>query len=396
MPAVIGLLGMKGYEGPTLRNEAKKSYVTMLDGVYPGATDEFLRLEETAQAWYRKRAMERIFDSVEASGKAGIVENHTALYTGEYDDEGNLEITVSQEELRYYTHIICLDRTSKPDVAIYAHQTYPDNLHPRKLVVRKKTFTSNLRDICFEEHTHLATLGTSYLLEAKLSNLLRDLESHNYLQNVQKANEHLERLIAGRTSLTYKVLLFNADTVLTGDHYLSLFWQNVSIDANDTKEYPLLESGLHMDDESYQYFKSRQAMLLCEESFDDAEFKVVCEQTAKKISIRPEFINLLRKVRSTINACCILMTCGPPEFWESILENEGLSGDIDVIGGARLSDGFVVTPHLMSQLAVTLKNKYNMQIWAFGDENDAEMLQHADLVTINVGKAVKPESEAKD
>ncbi|KAJ5261128.1 uracil phosphoribosyltransferase-domain-containing protein [Penicillium angulare] len=181
---------------------------------------------------------------------------------------------------------------------------------------------------------------------------------------------------------------------LTDEHCISLFWEKVSLDARSIENYDSFHGGFYHGEDKSTYFNCRQGMLLCEEHFDEANFKLICEQTARKIRIHPDFHKLPQTATNNSNICCILMTSGPHEFWESVLEREGLRGNIHVIGGTRLSDGFVVTQSEMAKLAAGLKNTHNIQTWAFGDESDVHMLSYAYSAVVVV-TAFKTESEAK-
>ncbi|KAB8220562.1 uracil phosphoribosyltransferase-domain-containing protein [Aspergillus novoparasiticus] len=65
---------------------------------------------------------------------------------------------------------------------------------------------------------------------------------------------------------------------------------------------------------------------------------------------------------------------------------EGLQEKITVIGGSRISDGFVVTAEVKGALIGHLKDKHHLEVCAFGESPlDREMLSRADKAIVAVG-----------
>lgn len=81
-----------------------------------------------------------------------------------------------------------------------------------------------------------------------------------------------------------------------------------------------------------------------------------------------------------------MSTCGSARVWETILHDGYGLEHIDVIGGGRHSDSFVVTPSVKGELVSRLQNKYGARVWAFGDSVlDLPMLARADKAIVVVG-----------
>jgi hypothetical protein len=58
---------------------------------------------------------------------------------------------------------------------------------------------------------------------------------------------------------------------------------------------------------------------------------------------------------------------------------------VKVIGGGRISDGFVVTPAVKAKIVSRLRKVYHMYVWAFGDSPlDLPMLRKADQAIVVV------------
>ncbi len=69
-----------------------------------------------------------------------------------------------------------------------------------------------------------------------------------------------------------------------------------------------------------------------------------------------------------------------------MLEREGLSEKIKVIGGGRISDGFV-TASVKSALVTRLQDVHKKYVWAFGDNSlDLEMLSKSNQAIVVVGE----------
>lgn len=75
----------------------------------------------------------------------------------------------------------------------------------------------------------------------------------------------------------------------------------------------------------------------------------------------------------------MVVTCGPRRVWDLIIERAGLSDKAKIIGGDRLSDGFVVAPAVKAALVSHLQEVHGLYVWAFRDSPlDLPMLRKAD------------------
>ena len=105
------------------------------------------------------------------------------------------------------------------------------------------------------------------------------------------------------------------------------------------------------------------------------------------MTIYPEFVNLLKLVGRQEHVGAVIVTCRLRLVWDKILEKEGLSKTVKVIGGGRIADGFVVTAAVKAALVDRLRDSYEMYVWAFGNSPlDLEMLNRADQAVVVVGK----------
>lgn len=110
----------------------------------------------------------------------------------------------------------------------------------------------------------------------------------------------------------------------------------------------------------------------------------------------PEFVSFLRLVAESEHVGAVVVTCGPRHIWNKILEKEGLSQKVQVVGGGRVSDGFVVTPDVKGALVDRLRDVHQLYVWAFGDSPlDLAMLCKADQAIVVVGD-VQSRSKSMD
>lgn len=70
-----------------------------------------------------------------------------------------------------------------------------------------------------------------------------------------------------------------------------------------------------------------------------------------------------------------------------MLEREGLSEKVKVIGGGRIADGFVVLAVVKGALVARLRKNHRIHVSAFGDSPlDLNMLSKVDRALVVVSK----------
>lgn len=107
--------------------------------------------------------------------------------------------------------------------------------------------------------------------------------------------------------------------------------------------------------------------MIYEEVADDEEFDSICQEVASAVILYHEFVALLRLVMKNNHVGAVVVSCGLRRVWEKVLEREGFSKAIKVIGRGRISDGFIVTAAVKAALVVRLQNLHQVYVWAFGD-----------------------------
>jgi hydroxymethylpyrimidine pyrophosphatase-like HAD family hydrolase len=82
----------------------------------------------------------------------------------------------------------------------------------------------------------------------------------------------------------------------------------------------------------------------------------------------------------------IVVNCGLCRVWEKVLEMEGFSDKVKVIGSGRVLDDLIVTPAAKAAMVARLQNVHQMEVSAFGDSVlDLGMMIKADQSVVIVG-----------
>jgi len=127
--------------------------------------------------------------------------------------------------------------------------------------------------------------------------------------------------------------------------------------------------------------------LLYKETADDQEFDTFCQTVVSEVTIYPEFVSLLQLISEQKYIGAVVITSGLRRIWDKVLEREGLSKIVQVIGRGRIADGFVVTGTIKGALVLYLRDAYQIYVWGFGDSPlDLDILSKADQAIVVVGK----------
>jgi hypothetical protein len=72
----------------------------------------------------------------------------------------------------------------------------------------------------------------------------------------------------------------------------------------------------------------------------------------------PEFVSLLQLVVEQEHVGAVIVSCGLRRVWDKVLEREGLSKTVKVIGGGGIADRFIVTAAVKNALVARLRDTY--------------------------------------
>ncbi len=64
-----------------------------------------------------------------------------------------------------------------------------------------------------------------------------------------------------------------------------------------------------------------------------------------------------------LHVSAVVISCGLRHVWDKMLEREGLSKTVKVIGGGRIADGVVVTAAVKGALVTHIRNTHQMYVW---------------------------------
>ncbi len=390
---VIGLYGVPGSGKTFLLEQLKRELMPehfafyegskMIATLVPGGINAFQKLEEAEKLQWRKLAIDTIRKDCEDSGQVAVVTGHF-MFWPEEEDTGMLVYT--HNDLVTYTHILYLDILPEVVVQRLLDDTERDRpsisvAHLRKWQQAEKT---QLRRLCRHHGILFSLVSLQPTMLNKVTTLLYDFRLHTEKHNMCQAENKLDEVVAASEGRVKTMLVMDADKTLAPQDTGAIFWQRVPSSSKDDTD-PL--KTLFSSPLRYSYTAFRQAVLLYEETADDEEFDALCQDVASSVVMYPEFVSLLKLVAEQEHVGAIVFTCGLRCVWEKVLEREGLSKEVKVIGGGRINDGFVVTPTVKAVLVDHLRNTDQMYVWAFGDSPmDLEMLCRADQAIVVVGQ----------
>jgi len=392
---VVGIYGVPGSGKTFLLNQLKQELgqehfkfyegSEMIANLVPGGLSAFHKLGEQERLHWRQLAIHTIGKECADSGRVAVVAGHF-MFWPEEEEAGQPVYT--QADLHTFTHILYLDVPAE----LVAQRVLDDTERSRALPsinhLRKwqQAEQAQLRRLCRYHGILFSLVFPHPTLLNKVSILLRDFQHHTEEYNLTRAENRMDEvLVAGKGQLE-TVLVMDADRTLAAKDTGPLFWKMVSNSRQSRDEEYQLKT-LFSSPLGYSYTAFRQAALLYEEAAMDEEFNVLCDHVASMITIHPEFVSLLQLAEEQEHVGAVVVTCGLRRVWEKVLEREGLSERVKVIGGGRVADGFVVTAEVKATVVSRLRDIHHMYVWAFGDSVlDLPMLSKADQAIVVVGE----------
>ncbi|KAI0163865.1 uracil phosphoribosyltransferase-domain-containing protein [Xylariaceae sp. FL1272] len=347
----------------------------------PGGLDGFQKLPEQDQKLWRQCAIDRIRKDCLDTRKLGVVTGHFMFWA---QGEQMGQSVCTPQDLGTYTHILYLNPpaetiSQRRHNDVQRARPFASSSHLREWQVAEET---QLRRLCLDYGILFHCLSTQPTLVTRASAVLRDWRHHTEAQNLSRAEHRLDEVLLSCGALR-TMLVLDADKTLAAEDTGELFWASVTPgQSNASHLRTLFSSPL-----GYSYTAFRQAMLMYETIADEEVFDAVCANVALGVTMHSEFLSLLRLVAQQDHVGAVVVTCGLRRVWDKILERHGLSGTVQVIGGGRIADGFVVTAAVKASIVSRLRDVHRLYVIAFGDSPlDLPMLRAADQAIVVVGE----------
>ncbi|KID77442.1 uncharacterized protein G6M90_00g097320 [Metarhizium brunneum] len=382
-PAVIGLYGLPGSGKSFLLKELRKRLnqgeyefyegSDMISSLAPGGLEGFQKLDEIGASYWRAQAIDRIAHNCRQTGKTAIVTGHFM-----FRSEGHYKAVYTQNDMATYTHIIYLNMSAK---TLHVQRQKDENrkrqyLPMQDLEAWKRTEVDELSRLC-QEHGILFSL----LAEQPDNQLLTALRLIQFchrvrtVPNMARVDARVSEILFGQNNLQTMVVV-DADKTISKEDTGKTFWD---------PQAPLEK--LFGGPLAYSEAGFLQGVLLYEEAANEEKFERMCDVVASRTEIHAEFKALFKRIATQDHVGAVVVTCGIRRVWEKVLEREGLSQTVKVIGGARISDDMVVTAEVKARIISRLQREEKLRVWAIGDSPlDLPMLEAADEAIVVTGE----------
>ncbi len=393
-PKVVGIYGVSGCGKTFLLDQLKQTMdqeqfsfydgSKMIDTITPGGLKGFQNMEEEKQAMWRKRAIDEISMQCAGDNKVGIVAGHSMLWS---EEQGKPLPVHTQNDLDVFTHMLYMEMPGD----VVAERRDGDTQKNRPLLTAnqledwQKEEKNRLGGLCRENGILFSVLQHPLQMDKVLA-LLDDFWIHSEHYNLSPAQEELRKSLKANEEGQGIVLAMDADRTLAAEDTGSLFWKLASSKWPSAAAKDTLKK-LFSGPLGYSHTAFRQATLLYEDIANDLEFDELCRDVASQVFMYPEMVSLLHFVAEQDHVEIVIISSGLRLVWEKVLEREGLSKAVTIVGGGRIKDGYVVTAAVKAQLVAYLRAIHKKYIWAFGDSPiDLPMLNKADRAVVVVGE----------
>ncbi|KAB5533371.1 uracil phosphoribosyltransferase-domain-containing protein [Coniochaeta sp. 2T2.1] len=395
-PTVVGLYGISGCGKTYLLDQLKHSlddldqYIfyegsEVLASAVPDGLPAFIELPREAKTEYREKAINKIANECAAKDRVGVVTGHFMFWHPAPTGSGSREQVITPADLATYTHVIYLDIPidsvvrNRRDDAVRGREW----MSPNVLLEWQRTEKRDLHRLCMDYEILFSfvqeTPDYRGTLPEIVTTMLADFRNHNPDINLARAKVKMDEYLLHRKGQIETVLVMDGDRTLIDKDTGRQFWKMVQASRTGNNESQTTVDAIFSGPMGYSYIGFRQATLLYEEIARDLDFDRLCRKVQEQVNIDKKFVNLLKQAALQPHVAAVVVTSGLGRLWDSIVEKVGLSDSVKVIGGGRISDGFVVTAEVKAALVDHLQSVYNVHITAFGDSPlDLPMLRQAD------------------
>ncbi|KAK1774833.1 uracil phosphoribosyltransferase-domain-containing protein [Copromyces sp. CBS 386.78] len=402
-PTVIGIYGLPGSGKSTFLENLKKSLPTWSHtfAIYEGSAviaslmgpdrglDDFNTLSEQEKTRYRELAITQIRDDCQKTGLAALVAGHYMFWPRD-SEQGTVVWTKADQDT--FTHIVYLQvaaetlcRRRQRDQTRKREPVTPAHLHKWQEEEMRQ-----LDAVAKDAGIYLVPLESAFFPIREISKTLHEYrtesEHYNHVRVLATVDEVLANVRACRDTKITTALVFDADKTLTAEDTGREFWKRLreSSRKRDVGQQVSTPAEDIFREHGYTYEAFRRVAM----SYSKVKgFEELCNDVAKKTALYPEFLTLLRRVKTHGHVMALVVTCGLRQIWENVIEEQGLGQYVKVIGGGGIDERLIITDKSKEAVVNRLRGPpHNLRVVAFGDSPlDLPMLQAADEGVVVVG-----------
>lgn len=414
-PIVVGIYGLPGSGKSTVLEHLKKSLPSDMFAVYEGSAviaslmgpdrglDDFHALSDEEKTRYRKLAITQIRDECQKSGLVGVVAGHY-MFWPRGSEHGTVVWTKADQDT--FTHIFYLQLAAETlccrrqrDQVRKREAVTPGHLHKwQEEEMRQLDALAKDSGIRFVGLDGAKFVGISSLV-SEISKRLHESRTESEHCNHVRLLATVDGMVAsvtacGDTKVT-TALVFDADKTLTAKDTGREFWKRESSRTRRIGQQAPTPAEEIFREHGYTYEAFRQVAM----SYSNVEgFEELCNNVAEKVTLYPEFLSLLRRVKKHGHVMAVVVTCGLRRVWELVMEKQDLGRHVRVIGNGDICEKHIITAKSREAVVNRLRGPpYNLHVVAFGDSPlDLPMLQAADEGVIVVGEELSRSKSMED